>query len=169
MLNTTFRPEQVHTNAWIAPGAVVVGDVTLEEDVNIWFNAVIRGDTEAIRIGAHTNIQDGCILHADPNMPLTLGEGVIVGHGAILHGATIGSNVLIGMGAIVLNGAVIGDDCIIGAGAVVTEGQEFPSGLMVIGNPASIKRALQPQEIARTTVSALNYVKRASAFRNGSS
>src|SRR5580693_4230045 len=113
--NTTFRPEQIHPTVFLAPGSVVVGDVTIGEQSSVWFQAVIRGDTEAIRIGRRSNVQDGAVLHADPGFPCSLGDGVTVGHRAIVHGATVADNVTIGMGAIVLNGAKIGADSIVGA------------------------------------------------------
>ncbi len=160
-----FRPDQVAATAFIAPGAAVVGDVTLGENASVWFAAVLRGDTEPIRVGARTNIQDGSVLHADPGFPCTLGEGVTVGHRAIVHGAVIEDNVLIGMGAIVLNGAHIGRDSIIAAGAVVTQGAEIPPGSLVMGMPAKVKRPLKPEEIEANRLAAQHYVENAARFR----
>ena len=139
---------------YIAPGAVVTGDVELGENVNIWYNAVLRGDSGAIRVGADTNIQDGCILHD----ATTLGRGCTVGHGAIVHGCTAGDYCLIGMGAIVLTGAVLGDHCLVGAGALVTGKMNVPAGSLVLGNPAKVVRALTEEEIAGLHRSAENYV-----------
>src|SRR5947209_2965194 len=109
MFNTHFRPDQVHSTAYIALGAAVVGDVRLAEESSVWFNATLRGDTEPITVGARANIQDNCVLHVDPGFPVTIGKGVTVGHSAIIHGAQIGDNSLIGMGAILLNGVVLGE------------------------------------------------------------
>ena len=118
---------QIHPSTYVAPGAQILGDVEIGSECGIWYNAVIRGDSDTIRIGNRTNIQDLCVLHVDRDFHLTIGDNVTVGHGAIVHGCTVGNNVLIGMGAIILNGAAIGDNCIIGAGALVTEGAQIPS------------------------------------------
>ena len=117
---------------WIAPGAVVVGDVTLGCNSSIWYNAVVRGDSAPIEIGENTNIQDGCVLHVDAGFPLKIGRGVTVGHAAILHGCTVGDNTLIGMGAIVLNGAQIGKDSLVAAGALVPQGRSYPDGVLLM-------------------------------------
>ena len=124
--NTRHRSELVDPTAFIAPGAVVLGDVTIGKDASVWYGAVIRGDCEAIRIGDETNVQDGCILHADPGFPCILGNRVTLGHAAIVHGATVEDDVLIGMRAVVMNGAKIGRGSIVAVGAVVTEGTEIP-------------------------------------------
>lgn len=136
------------TETWIAPGAVVVGDVTLGRDSSIWYNAVVRGDSAPIEIGENTNIQDGCVLHVDAGFPLKIGRGVTVGHAAILHGCTVGDNTLIGMGAIVLNGAQIGKDSLVAAGALVPQGRSYPDGVLLMGAPARVVRSLKPEEIA---------------------
>lgn len=148
-----------HPTAWVAPSADVVGDVTLGEDVSVWFRAVIRADNTPIPIGARSNVQEGAMLHSDPGAPLTIGEDVTIGHHAILHGCTIGHRVLIGMGATVLNGAVIADDCLVGAGALVTEGKTFPSGSLIVGSPAKAVRQLDERAIAMLKVSAAHYVE----------
>ncbi len=135
--------------SWIAPGAHVIGDVALGEDVGVWFNASIRGDRAPIRVGARTNVQEGAVLHADPGFPLTIGEGVTIGHRAIVHGCTVGDNSLIGMGAIVLNGARIGANCLVGAGALVTEGKSFPDGSLIVGSPARAVRQLDAEPRSR--------------------
>ncbi|WP_294644830.1 gamma carbonic anhydrase family protein [uncultured Aureimonas sp.] len=153
--------------AFVAPGAHVIGDVVLGEDVGIWFNAVIRGDVAPIRVGARTNIQDGAVLHADPGFPLDIGEGCTIGHQAIVHGCTVGRNTLIGMGATVLNGARIGADCLVGAGALVTEGKEFPDGSLIVGAPAKVVRALDAAAIEGLRQSAERYVANARRFRTG--
>ena len=119
------RRPQIDATAYVAAGAQVIGAVLLGPDSSVWFNAVIRGDSEQITVGAGSNVQDGAILHADPGFPCTIGTNVVTGHGAILHGCQIGDNCLIGMGAIVLNGAKIGPGSIVAAGALVPEGNEF--------------------------------------------
>jgi len=163
--NTSFRPEQVDPTVFLAPGSLVVGDVTIGERSSVWFQAVIRGDTEAIRIGRRTNVQDGAVLHADPGFPCSLGDGVTVGHRAIVHGAQVADNVTIGMGAIVLNGARIAADCIVGAGALVTEGVEIPPGSLVLGLPGKVRRALTPDEIEHNRHAAEHYVQAALEYR----
>jgi carbonic anhydrase/acetyltransferase-like protein (isoleucine patch superfamily) len=164
--HTTFRPHQVHNSVWLAPSAIVVGDVTLAEDCGVWFNASLRGDTEAILIGPRTNIQEGAIFHADPGFPVVVGADVTIGHGAIVHGARIGDHTVIGMRATLLNGAVIGSNSLVGAGALVTEGKVFPSGVLILGSPAKVVRELTPEEIDRNHHAAAIYVQRARAFRS---
>src|ERR1051326_5535227 len=134
---------------YIAPGAVVVGDVRLGECASVWYNAVLRGDINYIEVGHHSNVQDNCVLHLADEYPCLIGNYVTMGHGAIVHACKVGNEVLVGMGAIILDGAVIGDQCIIGAGALVTQGQEIPAGSMVLGSPATIVRALSAAERAR--------------------
>jgi carbonic anhydrase/acetyltransferase-like protein (isoleucine patch superfamily) len=143
---------------WIAPSASVIGRVTIKKNVSIWFGAVIRGDVESISIGENTNIQDGSVLHADPGHPLSIGPDVTVGHMVMLHGCEIGSNSLIGIGAVILNGARIGRNCLIGARALVTEGKDIPDGSLVVGAPARVVRPLSEEEIAGLTRSAERYV-----------
>src|SRR5690606_21619645 len=164
--NTRFRPEQVHPSVFVASGAVIVGDVTLAEDSSEWFNAVVRGNTEAVRVGACTNIQDGAILHADPGYSTVIGTGCTVGHRAIVHGARVGDNTLVGMGAILLNGVEVGENCIIGAGALLTQGKVFEPGSLILGSPARVIRALTPAEIAANRASAADYTRKARAFKN---
>lgn len=159
------RAELVHSSAFIASGAVVVGDVTLEEDVSVWFCAVLRGDTDRIHVGRGSNIQDGAVLHADPGTPCTIGAGVTVGHRAIVHGATVGDNVVVGMGSIILNRAKIGENCIIAAGAVVTEDTVIPPGSLVMGVPGKVRRALSEEEIQRNRWSAEHYIQNARRYR----
>ena len=144
-------------SAWIADNAAVVGSVTLEEDTTVWFNAVIRGDNDPIHIGARSNIQDGCVLHADPGFPLVVGPDCIIGHMVMLHGCRIGRGSLIGIGAIVLNGAEIGDECIIGAGALVPEGKKIPPRSLVMGSPGKIIRAVTDDDVARIRDGVANY------------
>ncbi|MDX2203843.1 MAG: gamma carbonic anhydrase family protein [Hyphomicrobiaceae bacterium] len=151
---------------WVADNASVIGSVRIAEDVSIWFNAVLRGDNEPITVGKGSNIQDGCVLHTDPGFPLDIGEGVTVGHMAMLHGCRIGSGSLVGIGAIVLNGARIGEDCLIGAGALVPEGKEIPARSVVMGTPGKIVRQVAEAELARLRGSALNYAERWPVYRD---
>lgn len=156
---------RVAASAWVADSAQVMGNVELADDTSIWFGAVVRGDTEVIRIGRGSNIQDCCVLHADTGMPLTIGENVTVGHKVMLHGCTIGDGSLIGIGAVVLNGAKIGKDCIVGAGALVTEGKEFPDGYLIIGSPAKALRELTDVQRDALKMSAVHYQENAKRFR----
>ncbi len=158
---------QVADSAWVADSAHVMGRVELCDDASVWFGVVIRGDTDPIRVGRCTNIQDGSVLHADVGQPLTVGDYVTVGHKAMLHGCTIGEGSLIGIGAVVLNGAKIGKGCLVGAGALVTEGKEFPDGSMILGSPAKVVRALTPEQQAGLKMSALHYVENARRFKTG--
>ena len=143
---------------WIAPTAVLIGDVELAEDVGIWFGAVLRGDNERLSVGARSNIQEGVTLHTDAGLPLRIGADCTIGHNAILHSCTIGDRSLIGMGAIVLNGAVIGNDCLVGAGALVTEHKSFPDRSLIVGSPAKAVRELDDATVARLQDSADRYV-----------
>jgi carbonic anhydrase/acetyltransferase-like protein (isoleucine patch superfamily) len=156
---------QVAESAWVAPGAFVIGDVHLGEESSVWYGAVLRGDTEPIRIGARTNVQDGCILHADPGFPAVVGEGCVVGHNAVVHGCEIGDNCLVGMGATILNGAKIGDGSIVAAGAVVPEGREFPPRSLIVGVPAKRVGDLTDEQSADIERGASEYVERAVAHR----
>lgn len=142
-------------NVRIAPDAVVVGDVSLGENVNIWYGAVLRGDSGAITVGSGTNIQERCVLHEK----VTLGKNCTVGHGAIVHGCTVGDNCLIGMGAIVLDGAVIGDNCLVAAGALVTGKMDAPAGSLILGNPAKVVKPLTPEQIEGNRKSAEHYME----------
>lgn len=152
---------------WIAPDANVIGKVTIGEGVGIWFNASIRGDNEMISIGAKTNIQESSVLHTDMRFPLTIGEICTIGHGAIVHGCTIGNNVLIGMGATILNGAKIGENCLIGAGALVTEGKEFGPNQLIVGSPAKAVRTLDDKAIQALRKSAEHYYQNMKRFKSG--
>lgn len=139
---------------YIAPNATVVGDVVLEHNANIWYGAVLRGDSGTIRIGEGTNVQDNAVIHDST----TLGKFCTVGHGAIVHGCTVGDNCLIGMGAIVLNGAVLEEDCLVGAGALVTGKIHAPAGSLILGNPAKVVKALTPEQILHNRENALHYI-----------
>lgn len=149
---------EVADSAWVAESAEVIGRVSLGEDVSIWFQAVLRGDSDTLTIGRGSNIQDGSVLHADTGFPLVLGENVTVGHQVMLHGCTVGDNSLIGIGAVVLNGARIGKNCLVGAGSLVTEGKEFPDGSLIMGRPATAVKELRPEQIAGLAASARHYV-----------
>lgn len=162
--NTGFRPHQIAKSAWVAPGAVVVGDVWLRGKVSIWFGAVLRADTERIEIGEGCNLQDGVIAHADPGFPLIVGEYVTVGHRAILHGAQIGKQSLIGMGSIIMNGAQIGEACLVGANSLITEGKVFEDGMLIMGSPAKAIRFLTDAEKMGIQKRAESYILKAEAF-----
>lgn len=154
----------IDPSAFVADGVVLIGDVRVGEEGSIWFNAVLRADNEPIVIGAHSNIQDGAVCHADPGFPCTVGEWSTVGHGAILHGCEIGRGVTIGMGATVLNGARVGDGALVAANALVLEGFEVPPCSLVAGVPAKVRRELTGEEAARGRKSAEGYVRRSRAF-----
>ena len=145
---------------WVAPSATVIGNVEIGEDASVWWGVVIRGDLDAIRIGRGCNIQDNAVLHADPGLPLTLGENVTVGHMAMVHGCTVCAGALIGIGAIVLNGAVIGEDCLVGAGTLVPEGKSFPARSLILGSPGRVVRTLGEDDIARMRKTAKGYQDR---------
>jgi len=163
--NVRFRPELVDATAYIAPGAVVLGDVTIGPGASIWFGAVIRGDSAPIRIGRETNVQEGCVLHADPGFPCTLGDRVTLGHGAIVHGATVEDDCLIGMRAVVMNGAKIGRGSIVAVGSVVTEGVEVPPGSVVMGQPAKVTWQVTERDLERIRHAAEHYVAAARVYR----
>jgi len=150
---------------FIADNATVIGTVVMHNQASIWFNAVVRGDSDIITIGERTNIQDASVLHADPGFPLTLGKNVSVGHQAMLHGCTVGDGSLIGIGAIILNHAVIGSGCLIGAGALIPEGKTYPDGVLVVGSPGKIVRELKPEEKAGLLENADIYVRRSKLYR----
>ena len=159
---------RIADSAWVAPTADVIGNVTIGADSSVWYHATIRSEGEAITIGSQTNIQDNCVLHVHAGYPVTIGDRVTVGHSAIVHGCSVGDETLIGMGAIILNGAKIGKHCIVGAGALVTQNTEIPDGVMVLGSPARIVRALSEQERAGILVNAEEYVQEAHAYKTGS-
>lgn len=157
----------IDASAWVADSAQVVGNVRLGPDSSIWFGVVARGDTDTITIGRGTNIQDNSVLHADPGMPLVIGDNVSVGHQVMLHGCIVGDGSLIGIGAVVLNGARIGKNCLVGACALVTEGKEFSDGTMILGSPAKAVRQLSPEQIAGLERSAGHYIDNARRYRAG--
>ncbi len=149
----------IAASAWLAPGAVVIGDVTLAEDVSIWYGCILRADVNRIRVGARSNIQDGSVLHVTRNRYATeVGEDVTVGHRAVVHGCRVGDGALIGIGAIVLDGAEVGEGALIGAGAVVTPGTRIPAGSLALGTPARVVRELDPDELSTQRSRTLLYV-----------
>ena len=154
-------------DVFIAPNATVIGNVSLGSESSVWFNAVLRGDGDAITIGKRTNIQDGAIIHVDPGFPVMIGDEVIVGHAAIIHGATVGDNTLVGMRSTILNGAVVGKWCIIGAHALVTEGMQIPDYSLVVGSPAKIVKTLSEEQIQKVKHNAEVYVALAKRYIAG--
>ena len=158
---------QLAESAWVADSAQVIGRVTLEAQTSIWFGSILRGDSEHLHIGAGSNVQDGCVLHADAGIPLTLEANVTVGHKVMLHGCTVGEGSLIGIGAVVLNHARIGKNCLVGAGALVTEGKEFPDGSMILGSPAKVVKTLSPEQILGIRRIADHYIENAKRYQLG--
>lgn len=160
-----FFADRVASDVFLAPGAVVLGDVTIGAQSSIWYQVVIRGDTAPISIGEETNIQDGSVLHADPGFPCQIGNRVTVGHGAIVHGATVEDDCLIGIRATILNGAVIGKGSLIGAGALITERMVIPPGSVVLGQPGQVKRQTSARDLERITHATKHYVHAAAVYR----
>lgn len=156
---------EVADSAFVAPGAYLIGAVVLGEQSSVWYGAVLRGDTEPVSIGARSNVQDGCVLHADPGYPAVVGEDCVIGHRAVVHGCEVEDGSLVGMGATILNGAKIGAGSIVGAGALVPEGKEFPPRSLVIGAPARRVRAVTEQQAEDVARGAKGYVRRAAAHR----
>jgi carbonic anhydrase/acetyltransferase-like protein (isoleucine patch superfamily) len=159
------KAPQLGQGAWIADSAEVIGDVILGDNASVWFGTVIRGDTDTIRIGRNTNIQDQSVLHADEGVPLTLGDNVTVGHQVMLHGCTIGDGSLIGIQAVVLNKAKIGRNCIVGAGSVVTENKEFPDNSLIVGSPAKAIRTLTEEQVKLLSHLSEHYVHNAKRYQ----
>ena len=152
---------------WIAETAIVIGRVRLKADASVWFGAVLRGDNEWIELGERSQVQDNCTLHTDPGLPVTIGDNCTIGHNVVLHGCTIASNTLIGMGAIVLNGAKIGQNCLVGAGALITEGKELPDDSLIVGSPARVLRPVDAETTAMILDSADVYVRRWRDYAGG--
>ena len=152
---------------WVAPNATLIGKVRLKLDASVWFGAVLRGDNEWIELGERSQIQDNAVLHTDLGFPLNIGEDCVIGHNVVLHGCTIASNSLIGMGAVVLNGARIGKNCLVGAGAVVTEGKEFADNSLIVGAPARVLRTLDEKAAQAITRDADIYVRRWQQYAKG--
>lgn len=169
MATVTFRGRSPDTGnaAFLASNAFVIGDAMLGEGCSIWFGAVLRADNDRISIGSRTNIQDNCVVHVDLGHPVTLGSDVSVGHGAVLHGCTIGNMVLVGMGAIVMNDAVIGDGSILGAGAVIASGTQIPPRSLVLGIPGRVRGAVTDDQVEGTRSNAVAYHDLAREFALG--
>lgn len=161
LLTLNGEPPRLAADAWIAPGAIVVGDVHLGRDSSVWYNAVLRADGDRIVIGDETNVQDGCVLHADPGLPIGIGQRVTVGHRAVLHGCTVEDDVLVGMGALVLNGARIETGSLLAAGTLVPEGMIVPPGFLVAGVPGRIRRPVTGTERDMIARNAAEYLARA--------
>ena len=157
------KPE-CHGDHWIAESADVIGNVVLGDQVSIWFNAVLRGDNDPITVGRASNIQDGSVLHTDIGYPLTIEEGVTVGHKVMLHGCSIGKNSLIGINSVVLNGARVGKNCLVGANSLIPEGKEIPDGSLVMGSPAKVIRQLDDKAIEGLRISSQNYIENYKRF-----
>lgn len=145
-------------NAWAGEGAVVIGNVTVGDESSIWYNAVVRGDQAKVVIGSGTNIQDGAVVHCSTGFPCYIGNGVSIGHNAVIHGCRIGHNSLIGMGAIIMDDASIGEDCIVGAGSLVTQGTVIPDGMLALGSPAKAIRPLTEEEKKKNQTNAIAYM-----------
>jgi carbonic anhydrase/acetyltransferase-like protein (isoleucine patch superfamily) len=144
---------------WIAPSAMVIGNVILKKNASVWFGAVLRGDNEPITVGENSNVQDNSVLHTDIGQPLTIGANVTVGHMVMLHGCEIGDGSLVGIGSIILNGAKIGRNCIIGASSLITEGKEIPDNSLVMGSPGKVVRTLTEEQVAGLAAGAMHYVQ----------
>jgi carbonic anhydrase/acetyltransferase-like protein (isoleucine patch superfamily) len=159
MISFDGQEPQVGERVFIAPGAIVLGEVVIGRDSSIFYNSVVRGDVNSIVIGSNTNIQDNCTLHVSTACSLEVGSGVTVGHNAIVHGCKVGDNSMIAIGAIVLDGAVIGEDSIVAAGSLVSPGKVYPPGSMIMGSPAKVVRKLTPGNMARIRKTAEGYIK----------
>ena len=166
MMILTFEGHtpDIHESVFVAQGAILIGQVSVEEKGSIWFNAVLRGDNEPIRVGRESNIQDGAVVHTDPGYPCTVGEHVTVGHNAILHGCTVEKGVTVGMGATILNGARVGEHALVAANALVLEGTEVPPRTLVAGVPAKPRRELTDEEVDRFWRGIEVYVQRRAVY-----
>jgi carbonic anhydrase/acetyltransferase-like protein (isoleucine patch superfamily) len=151
------KSPKIEAESFVAENASLIGDVLLGSQSSVWFGTVLRAEVESIKVGSKTNIQDNCVVHTDIDSPTRIGDRVSIGHGAVIHGATIHSNCLIGMGSILLNGSVIGENCLVAAGSIVTQGKEMPSNTLVIGAPAVPKRELSSKEVERINSNADHY------------
>lgn len=158
-----LNPE-IAKNVFVAPNATVIGNVKIHEHASVWYGAVLRGDNDLIEIGKNSNIQDLSVIHVDPNKPVHIGKNCTIGHRAIIHGAYINDNVLIGMGAIIMNNVIIGKNCIIGAGALITEGKEIQEGSLVLGSPAKVIKKLSDKQLKAIQNNADAYVENAKRF-----
>ena len=159
------KTPDVGSAAFVAPNATLAGDVVLAAGSSVWYGAVVRGDTGAIRIGKNSNIQDNAVLHTGPNLGVTIGKNVSIGHSAVVHGCTVGDGALIGMHATVMNGAVVGKNCIIGAGALIPQNAVIPDGSLVVGMPGKVRRSVTEEEIATNRASAQMYMEEAAEYK----
>lgn len=166
-MNNQHHPELIDESVFIASGAVILGDVRIGAQSSVWYNVVLRGDTDTISIGPRTNVQDGAVLHVDAGMPCLIGAGVTIGHQAVVHGALVEDDVLIGIGAIVLSGARISHDCIIGAGSLVTGHSVIPPRSMVLGVPGRVVRLLTDEEVQSIRAAAEHYVEHGAKYKHG--
>lgn len=163
--NLSDKKAKVHDSAWVAQNATVIGDVKIDEGVSVFFNSVIRGDSDEITIGSNTNVQDNCTLHCDEGYPLHIGSHVTIGHQAIVHGAIIHDHVMIGMGSIIMNGAIVESNCIIGAGALVSEGMHIPQGSIAVGMPAKIVKVTSDKQREKILNSAKHYCLKGEMYK----
>jgi len=152
---------------WVADNATVLGSVVLENNASVWFNCVLRGDSDLISIGENSNVQDGSVLHADSGFPLTIGKNCTIGHKVMLHGCDIGENSLVGINAVILNGAKVGKNCLIGANSLIPEGKIIPDGSMVIGSPGKVVKTLNDKQVEMIGLSAAHYVNNFKRFKKG--
>jgi carbonic anhydrase/acetyltransferase-like protein (isoleucine patch superfamily) len=159
------RPALLGNHHYVAHDATLVGDITLHNNVNVWFQVVIRAENDVVRIGEATNVQDGSVLHVDPGFPLTLGRQVTIGHKVMLHGCTVGDGSLVGINSVVMNGAKIGRGSLIGANSLIAEGKEIPEGVLVLGSPGKVVRDLKPEERATLLKIADGYVERSRRYK----
>ena len=155
----------IDKSVFVADGAKIIGNVTIGRNSRVWFNSVVRGDSNSIIIGNNTNIQDNVVIHTNHDHEVKIGDNVSIGHGAILHGCKIGNNVLIGMGSIILDGVVIEDNCIVGAGSLITQNKQIPNGSLVYGNPMRIVRKLNKEEIDSIESNAKEYVNKIKSYK----
>jgi len=158
------KPKFDPNDVWVADSADLIGEVILHPNVSVWFNVTIRGDNDAITIGQGTNIQDNSVLHTDEGLKVDIGENVTVGHKVIIHGASIGSNTIVGMGSVIMNQAKVGKNSIIGANSLITERKEFPDNSLIIGSPAKVVRELSKEEIQMLELSANHYSDKAKVY-----
>ena len=157
--------KSIDQNVFVADGAKIIGNVEIGENCSVWFNAVIRADSNEVKIGKNSNVQDNAVIHTSKDYGVSIGDNVTIGHGAIVHGCTVGNNVMIGMGAILLDGAIIEDNSIVGAGALVTQGKVIPAGSLAFGNPAKAIRQLSEEEIKSISDNAVYYVNKADEYK----
>lgn len=158
MIEINSAGPSVHERAWVAPGAVLSGAVTIGDESGVWYTCVLRADIEPITIGARSNVQDGTVVHTDPGFPVTIGDGVTIGHRAVVHGCTLENDVLVGMGAVLMNGVTVGAGSLIAAGAVLTQGTRVPPGSLVAGVPGKVRREISDDERNMIDVAAAAYV-----------